>query len=53
MRSCYVAQGTIASLLRKNMMEDNIRKEVYIYIYKLGHSAVQHKLALHCKTTVL
>ena len=32
MRSCCTAQGTISSFLGWSMMEDNIRKGMYIYI---------------------
>ena len=32
MRSYCTAQGTESSLLQKNMMEDNLRKQLYIYI---------------------
>ena len=41
-RSCYITQGTISSHLWWNMMEDNVRKKVYIYMCVwLGHLAVQ------------
>ena len=33
MRSCCKAQETISSHLRWNMMEDNVRKRMYVYIY--------------------
>ena len=33
MRSCCIAQGTISSHLGWNMMEDNVRKRIYIYLY--------------------
>ena len=32
MRSCCIAQGTLSSLLGENMMEDYIRKGMYIYV---------------------
>ena len=31
MRSYCIAQRTISNLLRKNMMEDGMRKRIYIY----------------------
>jgi len=40
-----IAQATISSHLRGNMMEDNVRKRIYIYIYiyvcMMSHFAVQ------------
>ena len=35
-------------LLEETMMEDNVRKRMYIHV-ELGHFAVQQKLAQHCK----
>ena len=49
MRSYYIAQETISSLLGQTMMEDNIRKECTY----MGHFAVQQKLAQRCKSTIL
>ena len=46
MQSCYMAQRTISSHLRWNMMEDNVRKRMYICV-QLGHFAVQQKLTEH------
>ena len=51
MRSYCVAQGTISSLLGWNMMEDNVKKRMYICV-ELGHYAVQQKLAYHCKSII-
>ena len=34
------------------MLEDNTRKIMYIHV-QLGHSAVQQKLAEHCKSTII
>ena len=51
-RSCSVAQESIASPLGQNMMEDNTRKGMYMYVW-LGHFAVQQKLAQHCKSTII
>ena len=39
MRSYCVAQGTTPSLLWQNMMEDNMRKRMYVYVW-LGHFAI-------------
>ena len=33
-------------------MEDNVRKRMYICA-KLGHFAIQQKLAGHCKSTII
>ena len=33
MRSCCTAQGTISSHLGWNMMEENVRKRMYVYMY--------------------
>ena len=48
MRSSYIAQGIISKLLRWNMMEDNMRKIMYVYAL-LRHFAVQQQLTQHCK----
>ena len=53
-----MTQGTESNLWGQNMMEDDMRKRmciymcVYIYIY-LGHFAVQQKLAQNCKPTII
>ena len=49
MRSCCIAQGTISNLLWWNMMEFE-KKNIHVW---LAHSAVQQKLAQHCKSTIL
>ena len=36
MRSCCIAQGTISSHFRWNMMEDNMRKKNICMIYMTG-----------------
>ena len=50
--SYWAAPGTISSLLGENMMEDNTRKIMCVYIY-IGHFAVQQKLLQHCKSTII
>ena len=52
MRSYSMAQGTISSLLGYNMMEGNMRKRMYVYVW-LGHFALEQKLIQHCKSTVI
>ena len=52
MRSCCRAQGPISSHLRWNMMEDSVRKRMYIFV-QLGCYAVQQKLTEHCKSTLV
>ena len=32
MRSCWIAKGTIYNHLYWNMMEDNVRKRMYMYV---------------------
>ena len=34
-------------------MEKTLKKDIYIYIYKLNHFAVQLKLIQHCKSITL
>jgi len=34
------------------MMEDNVRKRMYICVY-LGHFTAQQKLTEHCKSTIM
>ena len=34
-------------------MEKNLKKYVYIHIYKLNHFALHLKLTQHCKSTIL
>ena len=43
--------GIISSLLGQTMMEENVRKGMYVCVW-LSHFAVQQKLAQHCKSTV-
>ena len=33
MRSYCIAQGTMSNLMGENMMEDNEKKNIYIYMY--------------------
>ena len=40
MRFCCIPLGTKSSHLQWNMMEDNVRKGMYIYVW-LGHFALQ------------
>ena len=44
--------GNCIQFLRLNMMEDSLRKGMYIFVW-LGRFAVQEKLAQHCKSTIL
>ena len=44
MRSSCTAQGTVSNLLGQTVMEDNIRKGNYTYVW-LGHFAVEQKWA--------
>ena len=46
MRSYCTAQGTMSSLLGQTMMEENMRKGMYIYV-PLVHFAIQQKLNQH------
>ena len=50
MRFCSIAQGTIPSHLRQKMMEDNVKKRMYMDVW-LGHFALQQKLTEHCTST--
>ena len=52
MRSCCIAQGTMSNHLQWNMMEDNVKKRMYVNIW-LGHFAVQQKLTEHCESTII
>ena len=49
MRSYCTAQGTISNLFGSNMMEDNMRKRMYIL--QLGHFVVQWQFIQHYKST--
>ena len=51
MRSYCIAQGTMSSHLW-NMMEDNVRKTIYIFVF-LSHFAVWWKLTKHGKSTIM
>lgn len=48
--ACRTARGTMSSQLRYNMMEDDIRQRMYVYVW-LGRSPVQSKLTEYCKST--
>ena len=52
MRSCCVAPGPILNHLWKNMIEDPMRKRMYLYLY-LGHFVVQWKLTERCISTII
>lgn len=46
--------GTVSSLLGQNMMEESVKKRMYICIFVgLGHYAAQQKVVQHCKSTIL
>ena len=53
MRSCCIAQGTLSSRLRWNMMEDKVRKRMYIYVCDWGFLLYSRKLTEHCKPTIM
>ena len=48
MKSCSIAQGPTPNHLRWNMVEDVMRKGMW-----LGHFAVQQKLTEHCTSTII
>ena len=50
MRSCCILEGITPNHLWWNVMEENMRKRIYIY---LGHFAVQEKFTEHCNSTVI
>ena len=50
MRSFCIAQGNVSNHLWWNLMEDNVRKRMYICI--TGHFAVQQKLIEYCKSAM-
>ena len=52
MRACCIAEGTLSNHLWWNMMEDNVRRKMYIYVW-LGRFAVQQKLTEHCKPIIM
>ena len=52
MKSYCIAQGNVFSSLGWTMMEDNVRKEMYVYVL-LGLFAVHQKLAQYCISTIL
>ena len=45
-------RGTVSSPLGKMMKEKKTKKNAYIHV-RMGHFAVQQKLAEHCKSTTL
>ena len=55
MRSCCIAQGTISSHLRWSMMEDNVKKRMYIYICVCDWVTLLYsrKLTEHCETIIM
>ena len=54
MRSYCIAQRPIFSLLGQNMMEDNMRKRMYmdIYIYMTGSLCYTAEIE-RCKSTII
>ena len=46
---------TLSNHLEWNIIENNVGKRIYIYIYifMTGHFAVQQKLPEHCKSTTI
>ena len=48
----YSTENYISNHLWWNMMEDNVRKKIYIYVW-LGHFAVQQRLKEHCKSVII
>ena len=61
MRSCFITQGTISSHLWWNMMDDNVRKTIYIYTHTHKHAYMcmtgslcsTAELTEHCKSTII
>ena len=53
MRSCCVAQGAITSHLWWNMMEDNVRKRMYICMCDWVTFLCSRKLTEHCKPAIM
>ena len=48
------AQGTVLNILRQTIMEKNMKKNTYIYMYiYLNHFPVQQKPTQQCKSTTL
>ena len=48
MRSYCIAKGTISNFLGLTIMEDNIRKEIYVYVL-LGYFTVIKKYCINEK----
>ena len=53
MRSCCIALGIISSYLGWIMMEDNVRKRVYICMCDWVSLLYCRKLTEHCKLAVM
>ena len=54
MRSCSVAQGTLSSHLRWNVIEDNVRKRMYIYVCVCVTGSLCCTVETeHCKPTIM
>ena len=52
MKSCCTAQGTLSILLGQDMVDDSMGKRMYMCVYDWV-TAVQQKLAQHCKSTII
>ena len=52
MRSCYTAQGTLSSHMRWNMMKENVRKRMYLYVCDWVTLLYSRKLTEHYKPTI-
>ena len=53
MRSCSVALGPTSSDLWWSMMEDNVRKRMYIHRYDRVTLLYRRKLTEHCKSAIM
>ena len=53
MRSCCVALGAITSHLQWSMMEDNVRKRMYMCVCDWVTLPYSRKLTEHCKPTIM
>jgi len=53
MRSCCIALGTISSPLEWSMMEDNVRKRMYICMSDWVTLLYSRKLTEHCKPAIM
>ena len=53
MQSCCIEQGTICNHLGRNMMEDNVRKGMCIYIYTYNRVTLLYRILQHFKSTII